>query len=232
MERPKRGHFRTTDLGRSLLTNPPPKIDVAFLQRYEGLREFTSAGASPKPSGSSEEAPFSEATPQETIESAVNRLNAALRSDLAARVAALTPLAFEQLIVDLTLAMGYGAGGEGQRIGKSGDGGVDGIISEDRLGLDVVYLQAKRYDPDNKIGPGQIREFIGTLHIRRASKGVFVTTSSFTASAETEAMQAGQRLVLIDGKRLADLMIRHDVGVRVVQTLHLKEIDLNFFEDA
>ena len=241
LERRRRGHFNLTDEGRRVLeVEKPERIDLRYLRRYPAIVAFTTPRSRRDDEGphgaeaafAPDVEPAETATPEERMDAAMDELDVALRDELASRVQSLTPDAFEQLIVDLMVAIGYGAGGDNRRIGKSGDGGVDGIISEDRLGLDVVYLQAKRYAPDNKIGSSQIREFIGSLAIRRAAKGVFVTTSSFTASARQEAEQAGRRLVLIDGERLADLMIRHDVGVRVARKLLIKEIDLNFFDDA
>ncbi len=237
ISRPRRGWFEATDEGRRLLTSPPARIDVAYLQRFDAVRAFTrpsdpasrpSAGvAGPLPTEPAEESD----TPDERIDEAVQTLSAELRAELMSLILARDPDAFEQLIVDLMVAMGYGGGGDNRRIGRSGDGGVDGIINEDRLGLDRVYLQAKRYAPETTVGPNQIREFAGALMLRNADKGVFVTTSSFTRGAAEEAERMRQRIVLIDGARLTELMARHDVGVRLKRAVHIKEIDLNYFED-
>jgi restriction system protein len=150
------------------------------------------------------------------------------------QIAQATPSFFESLIVDLLIAMGYGGdrAEAGRRIGGTGDGGVDGVIDQDALGLDMVYLQAKRYKSDNTIGEGQIREFSGALLGKGASKGVFVTTSSFSEAARKFAeLMRQQRLVLIDGEELTRLMIKHDVGVRTERKIELKKIDLDYFEE-
>lgn len=230
LERPARACFRTTQAGREALAAAPERIDLKFLNRFEGVREFRSRTTDAETPDLPVDGPVVDGTPQEVISAAVRPIHEALEREILERVAGLSPTAFEELIVKLMVAMGYGAGGDNRRIGKSGDGGVDGIITEDRLGLDVVYLQAKRYDPDDKVGPGAVREFVGSLAIRRAGKGVFVTTSGFSDAAEEVVRQAGQRIVLIDGHRLARLMIAHGVGVRVAWTHEIKELDLNFFE--
>lgn len=230
VRRVRRGVYSISDTGRELVKHPPKTINVQFLkEHYQGVRDFTQ-----RPNEGEPETIISNetslVTPQEQIDAAYDEIKAALSIELLQQVLELSPEAFEQLIVDLMLGMGYGAGGQGRRIGQSGDGGVDGVISEDRLGLDVVYLQAKRYAPENKVGSGQLREFIGALAIRRASKGVFVTTSSFSNSAISEAERSGSRVILIDGKRLSSLMIQYDVGVRLASRVDIKEIDLNYFD--
>jgi len=234
LSRPQRAWFEVTDLGRELLATKPSRIDVKFLRENYQTFESRSSGDETETSNREvvkKEPTDEEATPQEQIEVAQAEIESALQGEVLQQVTLLDPTPFEQLIVDLMIAMGYGAGGDGRRIGQAGDGGIDGIISEDKLGLDVVYLQAKRYAPENAIGPEQVRGFIGALSIRRATKGVFVTTSRFTAAAEEEAKMSGQRVILIDGKRLATLMIQYGVGVRVTNTVLIKEIDLNYFED-
>lgn len=240
IQRPRRASFAITEEGRKTLRTAEGKIDTEFLMQFKKFRDFKN----PQSSSSNEsddvkgenntakrvvETP--ESTPQERIDLAHDEIDAALNSDILDRVLNLDPKDFEQLIIDLMNAMDYGAGGESKRIGKAGDGGVDGVISEDKLGLDVVYLQAKRYAPENSIGPEQVRGFIGALSIRRASKGVFVTTSRFTEAAIEETRMSGQRVILIDGKQLAALMIQYGVGVRVTSTVLIKEIDLNYFDD-
>jgi restriction system protein len=149
------------------------------------------------------------------------------------RVHSFSPSFFERLIVDLLLAMGYGGGRAemGRSLGKSGDGGIDGVIKEDELGLDVVYVQAKRYAPDNAVPVREVRDFIGSLEGHRASKGVFVTTSTFPASAREFVDRVSKRVILIDGAELARLMIRHNVGVRVKDTYEIKKIDEDFFSE-
>lgn len=233
VERPERGHYTATDEGRRVLATSPERIDNALLSQYPGFREFVRPTAPREADQDEPSAPetASSTTPEENIEAAERALAAELRAELISLVLARSPDDFEDLIVDLMVAMGYGAGGDNRRIGRSGDGGVDGIINEDRLGLDRVYLQAKRYAADNIVGPNQIREFAGALMLRNAEKGVFVTTSSFTRGAVDEAERMRQRIVLIDGVRLTELMVRHDVGVRLKRAVLIKEIDLNYFED-
>jgi restriction system protein len=153
----------------------------------------------------------------------------ALRDELLTRILNTDPTFFEKVIIDLMLAMGYGASGSGQHLGKTNDGGIDGIINEDPLGLDVVFLQAKRYAPGNNIGVEKIREFAGSLDEKGAVKGVFVTTSSFAQGARNYAERSPKRLILIDGEELTRLLIRYGVAVRTFRTVELKKIDLDYF---
>jgi len=143
-----------------------------------------------------------------------------------------TPQFFEELIIELLVSMGYGGTSEnaGQAIGKSGDDGVDGIIDQDPLGVDQIYVQAKRYAEGNNIGAGAIRDFFGALSLKKAQKGIFFTTSAFSASALQTAKDLGIRIVLIEGKRLTNLMIQYNIGCRDEETLHLKKVDEEFFE--
>lgn len=172
------------------------------------------------------------ATPHERIGDAVSELEQALRSDLLARVRQMTPADFEALIVRLLLAMGYGQGLDemAEALGGTGDGGIDGVIHQDPLGLDRVYIQTKRYKEGNNVSSPDIRNFIGALNIHRASKGVFVTASQFTNDAKQAAQGATVQVVLIDGLHLAELMVRHKVGVLVRSAVEIKEIDEGFFD--
>lgn len=171
-------------------------------------------------------------TPPEAIDLAYREIEHQLAEDLREQVLTLTPARFEQLIVELLLAMGYGDGRAemGRAIGKSGDGGIDGVVNEDKLGLDAVYIQAKRYAPDNTVGRPALQAFIGSMTGESATKGVFVTTSGFSREAREFVQRVQQRVVLIDGSRLARLMIDHGVGVRVDKTYVLRSIDANFFD--
>jgi restriction system protein len=173
-------------------------------------------------------------TPDDAITQAYQSIDAALRENLLAEVLDLSPTRFEQLIVDLLLAMGYGGGDRemGRALGKSGDGGIDGVINEDKLGLDAVYIQAKRYAPENTVGRPAIQSFIGSLTGEGATKGVFVTTSSYSKEARAYVDRIAQRVVLIDGDRLARLMISHDVGVRIRHTYHIRSIDEDYFTET
>ncbi|GAN96353.1 restriction endonuclease [Komagataeibacter europaeus NBRC 3261] len=166
------------------------------------------------------------------IENAAGALEADLKEKLLARILEETPEFFEHLIIDLLLAMGYGGSRRdaGQHVGGSGDGGVDGLIHEDQLGLDSIYLQAKRYQPENRISPAQVQGFIGALHGKNAQKGVFITTSTFTTAAREAASHISNlRVILIDGEALADLLLRFNVGVRVAHRVEVKKIDLDYF---
>ncbi|MBL8905794.1 MAG: restriction endonuclease [Rhizobiales bacterium] len=166
------------------------------------------------------------------MRSAYRQLNGALGQDMLDRILQAPPVFFERLIVSLLLAMGYGGSAReaGRAIGRSGDDGVDGVIDQDLLGLDRVYVQAKRYQPHISIGPGAIRDFFGSLDMHKASKGIFVTTSGFSSSAVETAERLGKRIVLIDGEQLTKHMIRFDVGCRPEETLTIKRIDEEFFE--
>ena len=180
----------------------------------------------PEPSDAAEQ------TPDEIMRAAHRRIEASLAEDLLDRVRAAPPDFLERLIVNLLLAMGYGgsAADAGRALGRSGDEGVDGVIDQDALGLDRVYIQAKRYADGNSVGPGAIRDFFGSLDRHKAAKGLFVTTSGFTSSARETADYLSKRIVLIDGEQLTRLMIRHNVGCRIEEVLHVKKVDEDFFE--
>lgn len=242
VEQPKRGMVTITPRGRDFLARNPPKIDVATLEQFEEFRNFVgrtkpdagpTAATDPIPVAPPVAEPSS--TPDEQITSASLALNESLRDALLARVLEGTPSFFERLIIDLLLAMGYGGSRDdaGEQLGGTGDGGVDGIIREDQLGLDRVYLQAKRYQPGNTVGSETVQAFIGALIGKGAQKGVLITTSKFSKAAISAASQSGHvRLVLIDGDELTTLLLRFNVGVRVARTVEIKRIDLDYFEDA
>lgn len=234
-----RGRFVATQRGIDVLAETPSRIDNALLDRFAEFQAFR--GRSSAKSGNGESKPsgpvsaVEQSTPEERIESAYAEISAELRGLLLDRIVAAPPAFFEALIIDLMIAMGYGGSAPeaGQRLGRSGDGGVDGLINEDVLGLDSIYLQAKRYAPGNAIGVEKVREFAGSLVERGANKGVFVTTSHFAQGAVAYADRIPQRLILIDGETLTRLMLRHNVGVRTTQVIELKKLDLDYFnEDA
>jgi restriction system protein len=231
-ERPSRGFAVATNRGRELFEQSPEGINIRTLQAFPEFLDFQTAHQR-KASGNDEASPGSfsapDQTPEDRIGAAIEEIDADLRDDLLARIHSASPEFFEQLIVDLMLAMGYGGPGRGERLGKSGDGGIDGIINEDVLGLDIVYLQAKRYAPTNTIPVSQIREFAGSLDERGALKGVFVTTSSFGQPAVQYAERSPKRLILIDGERLTSLMVHYGVGVRLVRTIKLQRVDEDYF---
>ncbi len=215
----------------------PSKIDAQLLQRFPEFQAFLSR-TKPQEKPEVVPGPASQAvpagTPEEQLEAASGTLNESLRDALLARVLEASPASFERLIVDLLLHMGYGGSREdaGEHLGRTGDGGVDGVIREDRLGLDRVYLQAKRYKPGNAVGSEAVQAFIGALVGKGSQKGVLITTSMFTSKAlETASQSGGLRLVLIDGETLTKLMIQFNVGVKVARTVEVKRIDLDYFED-
>ena len=235
LESTRRGHFTVTDRGREVLAQNPERIDKTHLAKFPEFREFLSRRnaadeSMPQPPVSSSEPPNNQ-TPDEAIRFAANELDQALRKDLLDRILASSPGFFEQLVVALLIAMGYGGSLEnaGRKLGKSGDGGIDGIIDQDALGLDSVYVQAKRYAPSNPVGAGAIRDFFGSLDRFRAVKGLIITTSSFTRDAVETASHLSKRMVLIDGDQLAGLMVRYNVGCRIDETIFLKKIDEEFF---
>ncbi len=233
---PKRGVFVATDAGNALLDTNPVAIDVELLKSYPAFETFYSNDGSDPAVSDPEKTvlkPAAEATPEEQIDAAHATINEALKADLLARILEQTPTFFEALIVDLLLAMGYGGSHENAalRLGKSGDGGIDGIVDEDRLGLDRIYVQAKRYAVDSPIGRPAIQGFVGSLVGFGASKGVFVTTSTFSQHAKDYAAGLQQRIILIDGRRLAELMIEFGVGVRVSRMVQVKRLDDAYFED-
>lgn len=235
IESPKRGVFLATEAGQELLLSKPAQIDVETLKTYSAFNEFydTSNSQAEDSVQSQPKIEPSKVTPEEQIEAAHSTINAALKSELLTRLLDQTPTFFEAVIVDLLVAMGYGGTHENAalRLGKSGDGGIDGIIDEDRLGLDRIYVQAKRYALDSGIGRPAIQGFVGSLVGFGASKGVFVTTSSFSQHAVEYANSIQQRVILIDGSRLAELMIEFGVGVRVSRIVEVKRLDEDFFED-
>lgn len=230
----KRGHFAITERGREALANAAIQINNAYLEQFDEYRAFKMRTRDADSSDESTESALtgSEATLDEVLQTAHKKINAALAEELLDRIREGTPVFFENLIVALLLAMGYGGTSEdaGRALGRSGDNGVDGVIDQDPLGVDQIYVQAKRYAEGNNIGAGDIRDFFGALSLKKAQKGIFVTTSSFSPSATQTARDLGSRIVLIDGVQLARLMIRYNIGCRDEQLLHLKKIDEDFFE--
>lgn len=238
IESPTRGRFVATDTGRALLSSNPDKIDVSLLLKNPDFQAFykgddqQETATTLKPQSVPHPEQITE-TPEEQIESAYSSINAALRADLLERITSNSPAFFELLIVNLLVAMGYGGSHKNasEQLGRSGDGGVDGIINEDRLGLDRVYVQAKRYAPTNTVGRPDIQGFVGSLVGLGANKGVFVTTSTFSQQARDFVKHLSQRIILIDGRMLTELMIEHQVGVRTQRLIEFKRIDEDFFTE-
>lgn len=226
----RRGHFRITESGRAALESGT-KIDRRYLLQFPAFLEFSERSNAPDEIPTVASPPDEKATPDETIRKAFDQINSALTVDLIERVRSAPPEFFESLLVDLLIAMGYGGTSEepGRALGRSGDDGVDGVIDQDPLGVDQIFVQAKRYQDGNAVGPGAIRDFFGSLGLKRAQKGIFVTTSAFTDAATRTARDLGSRIVLIDGFQLAKLMIKYGIGCRDEQVLHLKKVDEDYF---
>lgn len=233
VERPVRGQYRITDRGRQLLAQHPTGItekDLRALPDY--VSPYDVSQASPVAQPATPEDPAETAkSPEEQILDGVARLHAEVGAELRSRLYALTPEMFEQAVLDLIVAMGYGGTqGKATRTQLSNDGGIDGIVDQDALGLSRVYIQAKRYALDATIGRPEIQAFVGALHGQQANQGVFITTAKFSSGAQAYAEAVPSRIVLIDGHRLAALMIRFGVGVQVKQTVQIVEIDEDAFE--
>jgi restriction system protein len=225
VERVARGTYAVSELGRTVLRSPPARIDIKFLSKFPKFEDFRNKSKEAEPESAEDNSSPTRGTPEERVDEAAAELELTLRSELLDRIRALTPTGFEKLIVGLMLSMGYGSGGAGAHIGKSGDGGIDGTITEDALGLDVIYLQAKRYADGNNVGVEKIREFAGTLDERGATKGVFVTTSKYANGARTYSSRSPKRLTLIDGEELTALM------VRTIRKMEIRKIDTDYFDD-
>jgi restriction system protein len=233
LESPKRGRFVISSAGRQVLAKQPKKIDTHYLLTIPAFRDFYKNEQSDEAVDSTPPIAQSKATPEEIVEAAYNQAQAVLRADLLDRIRQNNPGFFERLIVDLLVAMGYGGSHKNaaKQLGRSGDGGVDGVINEDVLGLDRVYVQAKCYSPNTSVGHPEIQAFTGSLVGLGATKGAFVTTSTFSAPAVEFASRIPQRIILIDGNRLAELMIEHSVGVRLSRKLEFKRLDEDFFSE-
>jgi restriction system protein len=236
---PRRGVVDITGEGRKVLARAPALLNVRYLKdNYPAFRAFHEmsraegdGNGGEEPSGTAGVQNVDLVTPEERLEQSFARLRSELADELLERVQAGTWEFFEQLVVRLMVAMGYGGSlkDAGQAIGRSGDEGIDGVIKEDRLGLDVIFLQAKKWS--NPVGRPEVQKFVGALHGKQARKGVFITTSNFTKEAEEYARMVETKLILINGKRLADLMVDFNVGVTTVATYDVKKVDSDFFGD-
>ena len=223
------GASRITERGRKVLDENPARIDKTFLNQFEEYRNVLK-----KDDTESENKPAdkpNEDTPEENIKAAYDTIRSYLANEILEVIKNRTPSFFERLVVDVLVGMGYGGSWEeaGKAVGRSKDGGIDGIINEDRLGLDVIYIQAKRWE--SPVGSPQLRNFVGALAGQRATKGVFITTSSFTQDAWDFVKTVGTRIILIDGRQLAEHMVDHNVGVTTEAVYELKRIDTAYFED-
>jgi len=230
---PKRATFLITDRGLEHLKGNPSIINSKLLMRYEEFALFAAPKSTKKQSIDNEISLVSDTvqTPEESLDDAYQKLHLSLSKELLDLVKSCSPDFFERLVIDLLITMGYGGSRKeaGQAMGKSGDGGIDGIINEDKLGLDVIYLQAKRWE--NTVPVKEIRDFTGALASKKAKKGIFITTSSFPKSVYEFVNQVEYKIILIDGERLTNLMIENSIGLSTVNTYQVKTIDSDYFEE-
>lgn len=236
LEATRRGFYRIADRGLDLLKKKPQTINVKLLTQYPEFQEFQNLKGTRSGDKSKESAgifDFTNITPSEALEKAYENLRDELADDLLKRLKQINPAFFERIVVELLVKMGYGGSraDAGKAIGKSGDGGIDGIIKEDKLGLDVVYIQAKRWD-SNSVGRPDVMQFAGALQAQKANKGIFITTSRFTDDARNYVARIGSKIVLIDGEQLAELMVENDVGVSTVGLYAVKKIDSDYFDEG
>jgi restriction system protein len=229
---PKRAHYQITERGQQALQECPECIDNDYLSRFDDFQEFQSLSSAKKGGDDEKVAPAGDTTPDEQIAAAYQALNGSLADDILSSTCAASPSFFEQLVVDLMLAMGYGGSRKeaGQATQYTSDGGIDGIIKDDPLGLETIYLQAKRYN-DKTVGRPEVQSFAGALDMKRAKKGVFITTSKFSADALEFVSVIEKKIVLIDGPQLADLMIQHNLGVTRKEVYEIKQIDSDYFNE-
>ncbi|MFO0867046.1 MAG: restriction endonuclease [Gemmataceae bacterium] len=224
---PKRGVVQISNEGRAVLGMNPSQVDNAFLSKYPGFSDFFGRTASME----NEEPLIDPATPAETLEASYLTIRSALADELLERVKSSSPAFFERLVVELLVAMGYGGtlSDAGQAVGRTGDGGIDGIIKEDALGLDVICIQAKKWE--RTVGRPEVQAFAGSMEGFRARKGVMLSTSNFSKDARDYVTRIERKIVLIDGDRLAELMIDHEIGVTTARSYVVKRLDSDYFED-
>jgi restriction system protein len=238
LDRPKKGRYVITELGKKVAAEKPGFIDREYLMKFPSFAQFAEIKGKNKGETSAAEEDVvgggeaASKTPEEVIETAFQTLQSSLKSELLGIVKKMNAFRFEQVVLDLLVAMGYGGSREeAARVTKaSGDEGVDGVINEDRLGLDVIYVQAKKWT-DTTVGRPDIQSFVGALAGKQAQKGIFITTSDFAETAKSYAKSISQKVILIDGNRLADLMIEHNIGVAPAHAYELKRIDSDYFEE-
>jgi restriction system protein len=230
IESPKRGIHKITKRGLDILKKKPERIDGAYLGQFQEFKDFRALRHA-KEEAEEPEPDLNKKTPEESLEGAYQKLRGDLAAELLQILRSCSPTFFERLVVEVIVKMGYGGTRQdaGKAIGKARDGGIDGIIKEDKLGLDAIYIQAKRWE--NTVGRPEIQKFIGALAQQRAKKGLFITTSYFSADAEDCVSRIEAKIVLIDGETLAQMMIDHSVGVSTVATYEVKKIDSDYFSE-
>jgi restriction system protein len=231
LQDPRRGYFRITERGREVLDQNPDRIDMKYLRQFPEYIDFreTAREAAESPETIEEEA--EDLTPEEALEIAYQKIREGLIDEILTAVQKSSPGFFEKLVVELLVNMGYGGSRRdaARAVGRSGDEGIDGIIDEDRLGLDNIYIQAKKWKEDNPVSRPEIQKFVGALQGQRAKKGIFITTSRFTDETRAYISKIETKVVLIDGKRLANLMIDYNVGVSPQTTYEIKSLDSDYF---
>lgn len=230
LEATRRGHICITPRGRQVLNQNPTRIDIKYLSQFEEFRQFRS----PRDSNDDEISTTADeptVTPEEALEIAHKRLRDNLASELLQQIKSGSPSLFEKTVVELLLKMGYGGSRQdaGRAIGRSGDEGIDGIIKEDRLGLDIIYIQAKRWE--NTVGRPEVQKFAGALQGQRARKGILITTSGFSKEAVEYAARIENKIVLIGGEQFTQLMIDHNLGVSTIATYDIKKVDSDYFTE-
>ncbi len=230
LEKPRRAHFKITQRGLDVLASNPGAINIQYLEQFEEFVEFRQPRRE-KPDTKTEIQKAVIETPEEALEAAHQTLREGLSSEMLQTIKKCSPEFFERLVLDLIISMGYGGSRKeaGQAVGRSGDGGIDGIIKEDRLGLDTIHIQAKRWE--GVVGRPEIQKFVGALQGSRARKGIFITTSGFTKEAIDYVSHIDIKIILIDGTRLAVLMIDHNVGVTPVNSYDVKRLDSDYFSE-
>ncbi len=228
---PRRGRFQITQRGLTVLKTRPDRITNSFLEQFEEFVEFRARKSKVENGGDFHAEDQDTHTPQEAIEVAYQRLRQDLADEILQTIKGCTPSFFERLVIDLLVTMGYGGTrtDAGKAIGRSGDDGIDGIINEDRLGLDVIYIQAKKWE--NTVGRPEIQKFAGALQGQRAKKGIFITTSTFTKDAQDFAAKIDSKITLVDGASICQLMIDYGVGVNPVASFELKRLDSDYFSE-
>ncbi len=230
-----RGQFTITSAGETLLAQNPKQINNKILEKYPSFNAFKQRSKKKKDNAEiADGSDLDELSPEEAIHQSLESINSSLASELMGKILKANPTFFENLIIKLLIAMGYSNNTDKgwEHTGKSGDDGIDGVINQDVLGVDKIYIQAKRYADKHPVSSGELRNFIGALDMCRAVKGVFVTTSEFTTDAKSTVKKASKNIVLIDGKQLTQLMIKYSVGCKTKEVVNIQKIDEDFFEES
>lgn len=233
LQYPKRGSIQITERGKSVLSEKPEKLDAKFLKRFEEFNEFQNLSYQSNDVSVADQIEYQDKTPEEIMESAFQDLKKTLADEILEKIRNVEPSFFEKLVVELLVKMGYGGSikDAGKAIGKSGDEGIDGTIKEDKLGLDIIYIQAKRWKDGNSVGRPELQKFVGALAGQGAKKGIFITASNFTKDALDYTPKNETKIIMIDGKQLAELMIEYNLGVSCQQTYEVKKLDNDYFGD-